>query len=147
MIKLLLILHVFGFIAWFVGLLGTTAAQVSVRRAAGAEGRLAAWSAVKRLVPYEIVGMIVTPITGLAIAISVPGMFKMGFVHAKLLLVIIALIFNILLLLKRKDAQRQIAEDGPALEATLKRMAMFQGIATLMLPLAVLAVFLMSARH
>jgi len=147
MIKLMLILHVFGFIAWFVGLLGTTAAQVSVRKATGADGRAAAWSAVKRLAPYEVVGMIVTPITGLAMAILIPGMFKMGFVHAKLSLVIVALICNILLLKKRKDAAHQIAEDGPALDATLKRMAMFQGIATLMLPLAVLAVFLMSGRH
>lgn len=135
------ILHVFGFIAWFTGLLGTTAAQVGVRKAKDREGRIAAWAVMQRLVPYEIAGMIVTPGTGLALAIG-GGMFRQGFVHIKILLVVVALIFNILLFVKRKDAKVALAEDGPALGASLKRMAAFQGIATLMLPLAVLVLFL-----
>lgn len=136
------IFHVFGFAAWFTGLLGTTAAQVGVRKAQDREGRIAAWGVMERLVPYEIVGMVLAPATGIALAI-VGGLFKQGFVHAKLLLIVIALIFNILLLLKRRDAKVALAEDTPALGAALKRMAAFQGIATLMLPLAVLALYIL----
>ncbi len=136
------LLHTFGFVAWFVGLIGTTSAQVAVRKAGSADGRVAAWSVVNRLIPFEIAGMIITPLAGLAMAISA-GMFKMGFVHTKLLLVVIAVAFNVLLLVMRKKAGAHVTSGGPELGAALKRMAMFQGIATLMLPAAVLAIMFM----
>ncbi|AKU89994.1 CopD family protein [Vulgatibacter incomptus] len=142
MFALLKLLHIFGFIAWFSGLLGTTAAQVAVRKAQSAEGRQAAWSVMNRLVPNEIFGMILTPLAGIALTVHA-GMGKLGFVHTKMLLVLIAVVFNVLVIVARKKAAPRIAEGGPELGSALKRMAMFQGIATLMLPAAVVVVMLL----
>lgn len=138
--SLLKLFHTFGFVFWFVGLLGTTAAQVAARKAQGREGRIAAWSVTKRLEPFEWIGLVVTPLTGIALAV-VGGMFKLGFVHAKLLLVVFAVVFNLLTIAKRRQIGAQIGAEGADVSAGMKRLAMFQGIATLMLPLAILAVY------
>jgi len=139
---LIKLVHTFGFVAWFVGLLGTTAAQVVARKATTRDGRLAAWSVVKRLSPFEVIGLIVTPLAGAALAAN-GGMFKLAFVHTKLLLVVIAVVFNLLVIAKRRQVGAQLEADAGDVSASMKRLAMFHGIATLMLPLAILAVFLM----
>lgn len=140
--SLLKLVHTFGFVAWFVGLLGTTAAQVAARKAPGREGRQAAWSVVKRLSPFEVIGLVVTPLAGIGVA-ATGGMFKLGFVHTKLLLVVIAVVFNLLVIAKRRQVGKQIEADSGDLQPAMKRLAMFHGIATLMLPLAIAAVYLM----
>lgn len=136
------LIHTFGFIAWFVGLLGTTAAAVAARKAVDVSGRRAAWSVLKRLVPYEMVGLVLTPLGGIALAIFIYGHLFRGtpaFVHIKLLLVIIAVIGNVVLIGLRKKAEAQL-DDPAAVTPTLKRIAMVQGITTLMLPIAVIVV-------
>lgn len=136
------LVHTFGFIAWFVGLLGTTAAQVGVRKASDPQSRRSAWAVLKRLTPYEMVGMVLTPIGGVFLTIATYGHLFRGspsFVHIKLLLVLIALVGNILLVVMRKKAEA-LLDDPTALTPTLKRMSMVQGITTLMLPVAVLVV-------
>ncbi|HWV38730.1 MAG TPA: hypothetical protein VN033_09680 [Vulgatibacter sp.] len=138
--SLLKLFHTFGFVSWFVGLLGTTAAQVATRKVQGREGRLAAWSVTRRLEPFEWIGLAVTPLTGIALAV-VGGMFKLGFVHAKLALVLIAVFFNLMTIAMRRKVGMQLEGEGADVSAGMKRLAMFQGIATLMLPLAVLAVY------
>ena len=140
--SLIKLVHTFGYVAWFVGLLGTTAAQVAARKATTRDGRLAAWSVVKRLSPFEVIGLVVTPVAGIALAMA-GGMFKLGFVHTKLLLVVIAVVFNLLVIAKRRQVGAQLEADAADASASMKRLAMFHGIATLMLPLAILAVFLM----
>lgn len=140
------LVHTFGFISWFVGLLATTGTQVAARKAPDAPGRQVAWASMRRFVPYEIVGMILTPIGGLALAKTIYGSFMPKgaiFVHIKLLLVIVAVIMNVLLLLQRKKTEPLVAEGGAPFAKSLKRMAMFQGIATLMLPLAVVVVIVL----
>ena len=68
------LLHIFGFIFWSVGLLGTTAAQVAAKRAPDTEARRGAWSVVKRLQPWEIVGLVLTPLSGIFLTITVYGL-------------------------------------------------------------------------
>jgi uncharacterized membrane protein len=140
------LVHTFGFISWFVGLLATTGTQVAARKAPDASGRQVAWASMRRFVPYEIVGMILPPIGGLLVAKTVYGSFMpkgVLFVHIKLLLVIIAIVMNVLLLIQRAKAEPLVAEGGAPFAKSLKRMAMFQGIATMMLPLAVVVVILL----
>ena len=101
------LLHTFGFIAWFVGLLATTGLQVVARKAGDATARQTAWASLRRFVPYEIVGMVLTPISGLFLARTAYGAFippKVIFVHIKLLLVFLAVIGNILLFRLRARA-------------------------------------------
>lgn len=138
------LVHTFGFIAWFVGLLGTTAAQVGVRKASDLQARQSAWAVLKRLTPYEFIGMVLTPVGGVFLTVTTYGHLFRGspsFVHIKLLLVLIALVGNVLLVVMRKKAEGLLG-DPAALTPTLKRMSMVQGITTLMLPLAVLAVII-----
>jgi len=143
MIVLWRLAHFFGFICWFVGLLGTTAAQVGVRKATDVPTRRAAWAVLERLQPYEIIGLILTPISGLLLTVSMYGHVFKGspaFVHIKLLLVIVAAVLNVLLLVMRKKAKTMLQTDMPGLEGRLKRLSMIQGMATLMLPVAVIVV-------
>lgn len=143
------LLHTFGFISWFVGLLATTGTQVTARKAPDASGRQVAWAAMRRFVPYEVFGMVVTPISGLFLAKVLYGAFippKVVFVHIKLSLVLVALVANVLLLLQRTRTEPLVAEGGPAFQKGIRRMAMFQGIATLMLPVAVIVVIAMRYR-
>lgn len=142
------LVHTFGFIAWFVGLLGTTAAQVGVRKAADASSRRSAWAVLKRLTPYELIGMVLTPTGGVFLTITTYGHLFKGtpsFVHIKLLLVLIALIGNIILVVMRKKAAAML-DDSAALTPMLKKMSALQGITTLMLPIAVLVVIIIKYR-
>ena len=138
------LLHIFGFIFWFVGLMGTTSAQAAAKRAPDAEARRGAWSVVKRLQPWEIVGLVLTPISGIFLTVTVYGHLFRGspsFVHIKLLLAIVAAVLNIVVIVLRKKADARLATgDAPGFAQALKPVNIMQGIATLMLPLAVLAV-------
>lgn len=137
------LVHTFGFIAWFAGLLATTTAQVVARKAPDAGARRTAWSLMRRYVPLEIVGMIATPIGGLLTTWAKYGSFfpkGVIFVHIKLLLVILAVIGNGVLLAQRKKATPLLESGGAPWNSALKRIAMVQGITTLMLPLAVIVV-------
>ena len=140
------LVHFFGFICWFVGLLGTTAAQVGVRKAGDVPARRAAWAVLKRLQPYEIIGLVLTPIGGILLTTTIYGSLFKGtpaFVHIKLVLVIVAFVLNLVILGMRARAEPLLQTDGPVLAGKLKRINMLQGIATLMLPAAVIVVIAM----
>jgi uncharacterized membrane protein len=144
------LLHVFGFVAWFIGLVGSTSTAAAARRAPSAEARLTAWNAGRRLWLNEKIGMVLTPISGLMLGVVLAGGFgemftspALRFVHIKLTLVILALIGNLLLLRQRTRVAAALEAGGPELEAAFKRMAMMQGITTMMLPIAVFVVVLM----
>lgn len=139
--------HAFGWAIWFAGLLGTAAAQVATRRAGSPEGRIAAWSVVRRLQGLEIAGMILTPASGLILGSVVAGGFAamftnpaLRFVHVKLGLVAVALVLDVWTIGQRQQLPPFVAAGGPELDRRLKRLAMFHGIATLMLPAAVFVV-------
>ena len=138
------LLHFFGFVFWFVGLLGTTSAQVAARKARDPEARRGAWAVVRRLQPMEIVGMILTPLSGIWLTKTVyGGLFGSSppFVHIKLLLVIIAVVFNVLVIVKRRKAETALlAGDHGGFLAALRTISIFEGIATLMLPAAIVVV-------
>lgn len=133
------LLHFFGFVAWFVGLLATTGVQVMARKAGDAVARQTSWATLRRFVPYEIVGMVLTPLSGVLLAATL-GVFAAPFVHIKFLLVLIALVGNIVLFRLRARAAPLAAEGGPAYEASMRRIAAVQGVTTAMLPLAVIVV-------
>lgn len=140
------LLHTFGFIAWFVGLLATTGLQVLARKAGDATARQTAWASIRRFVPYEIAGMVLTPISGLMLAWTIYGAFiprTVIFVHIKLLLVLLALVGNLVLLRLRSRAAPLAAEGGPAYDKSMRGLAALQGITTLMLPLAVIVVIVL----
>jgi len=137
------LLHIFGFIFWFVGLLGTTAAQVAAKRAPDAEARRGAWSVVQRLQPWEIAGLVLTPIAGIFLTVTIYGHLFRGspaFVHIKLLLALVAAVLNIVVIVLRKRPAAQLGADAATFGRALKPVNILEGIATLMLPLAVLAV-------
>ncbi|WP_373046111.1 hypothetical protein [Vulgatibacter sp.] len=138
------LVHTFGFILWFIGLFGTTAAQVAARKAADPAARRGAWTVVRRLQPFEIVGMILTPLGGIFLTTSIYGHLFAGtpaFVHIKLLLVIIAFVLNLVVIVKRRQVEERItAGDDAGFTKGVKRLAMLEGIATLMLPAAVVVV-------
>ena len=140
------LVHTFGFIFWFTGLIGTTAAQVAARKAPDSEARRGAWAVVRKLQIWEIVGLVLTPIGGIFLTTTTYGHLFRGtpaFVHIKLLLVIIAVVLNIVVILQRKKAEaRLLAGDQAGFTGIIKRVAMLQGIATLMLPAAVFVVIL-----
>jgi len=143
------LLHTFGFVAWFVGLLSTTGLQVFARKAQDATARQTAWAALRRFVPYEVVGMILTPISGLFLAKTIYGAFvppKVIFVHIKLTLVLLAVIGNLVLFRMRPRAALLAPDGGPAYDRALRRIAAVQGITTLMLPLAVIVVIIFRYR-
>ena len=142
--------HAFGWALWFAGLLGTAAAQVATRRAQDPAGRNAAWSVVRRLQGLEIAGMILTPSSGFVLAFllggGLSGMFTnptLRFVHWKLALVAVALVLNVAVALQRQPLTPLVTAGGPELDRRLKRLAMLHGIATLMLPIAVVVVIAM----
>jgi uncharacterized membrane protein len=138
------LVHIFGFIFWFTGLIGTTAAQVATRKAPDSEARRGAWAVVRRLQMWEIIGMVLTPIGGIFLTTTMYGHLFRGtpaFVHIKLLLVVIGVVLNIVLISQRKKAEaRLLAGDQAGFASLLKRMAMIQGIATLTLPAAIFVV-------
>ena len=147
MYALLKLAHAFGWALWFAGLLGTAAGQVATRRARDAEGRAGAWSVVRRLQGLEVAGMVLTAPSGFFLAYvlggGLSGMFTnpaLRFVHYKLLFVAVALVLNVAVILKRQAMAPELAAGGPALDRSLKRLAMLHGIATLMIPAAVIAV-------
>lgn len=137
------LLHVFGFVAWFVGLLATTGLQVVARKAEDPLARQTCWAGLRRFTPYELVGMVLTPVSGIALALTVYGsVFPRGatFVHIKILLVLLAVIGNVVVFRLRGRAAPLAADGGPAYDKAMRRLAMVQGLATLMLPLAVIVV-------
>jgi uncharacterized membrane protein len=141
------LVHALGWSLWLAGLLGTAAAQVATRRAGNADGRIAAWSVVRRLQGLEIAGMILTPASGLVLGTVLSGGFAamftnpaLRFVHVKLGLVAVALVLNVATILKRQELPPFVAAGGPDLDRRLKRLAMLHGIATLMLPAAIVTV-------
>lgn len=140
------LLHFFGFIFWFTGLLGTTAAQVAAKRAPDVEARRGAWSVVKRLQPWEIAGLVITPIAGILLTVATYGQLFRGtppFVHIKLTLAIIAAVLNLVVIARRKRAEAQLGADAATFGNALKPVNILEGIATLMLPIAVLVVVIM----
>ena len=141
------LVHSFGWALWFAGLLGTAAAQVATRRARDAAARTGAWSVVHRLQGLELAGMVLVPISGFVLAYflggSLEGMFTnppLRFVHWKLLLVAVALVLNVVVMLQRQAVPPLLVDGGPPLDRRLVRLSMFHGIATLMLPVAVVVV-------
>lgn len=143
------LLHVFGFVAWFVGLLSTTGLQVMARKAGDPVARQTSWATLRRFVPYEIMGMVLTPISGLFLALTLYGALippKVIFVHIKLLLVFLALVGNLFLFRLRKKAAPLAADGGPAYDKAMRRLAAVQGITTIMLPLAVIVVVVLRYR-
>lgn len=150
MLALFKLVHAFGWALWFAGLLGTAAAQAATRRAGTAEGRSSAWSVVRRLQGLELAGMILVPISGLALGYLLSGgfgaMFRnpaLGFIHVKLTLVAVALVLGVAAILKRQAMPPFLAAGGPELDRRLRRLAMLHGIATLMIPASVITVILM----
>lgn len=144
------LLHVFGFVAWFIGLVGSTSTAAAARRAGTPEARTAAWNAGRALWANEIVGMVLTPTSGLALGAIMAGGFgamfttpTLAFVHWKLLLVLVALVGNVILFRLRGRFAAALATGGPELDRAGARMAMVQGITTLMLPVAVVVVVVM----
>lgn len=139
--------HAFGWALWFAGLLGTAAAQVATRRAADADGRAGAWSVVRRLEGLEIAGMVLAGPSGFVLAFllggGLYGMFTnpaLRFVHWKLLFVALALVVNVAVVLRRQTLAPLVPAGGPEFDRALGRLAILQGIATLMIPAAVIAV-------
>jgi hypothetical protein len=144
------LVHAFGWALWFAGLLGTAAAQVATRRAAEAAARSGAWSVVRRLQGLEVAGMVLVPLSGFVLAYllggSLEGMFTnptLRFVHWKLALVAVALVLNVVVVLERQAVPPLLAAGGPPLDRRLVRLAMIHGIATLMIPAAVVVVIAM----
>lgn len=143
------LLHTFGFIAWFVGLLSTTGLQVVARKAGDATARQTAWASIRRFVPYEVVGMVLTPLSGLLLAHAFYGAFiprTVIFIHIKLLLVLLAVAGNLALFRLRSRAAPLSAEGGPAYDKAMRHLAAMQGITTIMLPLAVIVVIVLRYR-
>jgi hypothetical protein len=68
-----------------------------------------------------------------------PGM---RFVHAKLVLAIVAAVLNLVVVRRRARLAAAVATGGPELDRGLGRLAMLHGLATMMLPLAIVTVFL-----
>lgn len=141
------LVHVFGFIFWFVGLLGTAGAQVAARKAPDLAGRRGAWSVVRRLQPWEIVGLVLAPVGGIFLTVGVYGHLFRGspaFVHIKLLLAAFAIVCNLLAIAARRKASERLGNgDEAGFLAALKKANMFTGMATQMLPIAVIVVIAM----
>jgi len=149
MLVLWKLLHTFGFVAWFVGLLGTFGLLGLASRAGDPVARQTAWAGVRRFVPYEVAGMILTPISGLFLARTIYGAFlppKVVFVHIKLTLVLLALVGNLALLGMRKKAALLAPDGGPAYGRTVRAVTVVQALTTLMLPLAVFVVIIFRYR-
>lgn len=138
------LLHFFGFVFWFVGIIGTTSAQIAARKAPDPEARRGAWAVVRRLQVQEIIGMVLTPLAGIFLTISVYGHLFRGspiFVHIKLLLVIFAVGLNLVMIgWRRKAEARLLGGDQAGFTAWLKKIAMVQGIATLLLAASIFVV-------
>ena len=138
------LVHTFGFLFWFAGLIGTTVGQASARRAADVEARRGAGAPVRRFQIWEILGLVLTPLGGIFLTLTIYGHLFRGspaFVHIKLLLVIIAAVLNIVVIVKRKKADELLrAGDQMAFGHALRRIGMLEGIATVMLPAAIFVV-------
>lgn len=141
------LVHTFGFLFWFAGLIGTTIGQASARRAADVEARRGAWSTVRRFQIWEILGLVLTPLGGLFLAVTIYGHVFRGspaFVHIKLLLVIIAAVLNVVVILQRRKADALLrAGDQMAFGNALRRIGMLEGMATVMLPAAIFVVMVL----
>lgn len=145
MLALWKLLHIFGFVAWFVGLLATFGLLGLAAKAADPVARQTTWAGIRRFYPYEIAGMILVPISGLLLAKTLYGAFippKVVFVHVKLTLVLLAVAGNLALLGMRKRAALLAPDGGPAYGRTLRVVAVVQTLTTLMLPLAVIVVII-----
>jgi|SRR5690606_2728221 len=141
------LLHFFGFVFWFTGLLGTTSAQVAARKAPDPEARRGAWAVVRRLQAMEYVGLVLTPLSGVFLTVSTYGHLFRGsppFVHVKLLLVVVAVVLNLAVIARRRKAETALlAGDHAGFAAALRTISILEGIATLMLPAAIVVVVVM----
>jgi putative membrane protein len=128
MISVLRVLHLFGVILWIGGLLAVTSALRIASGQSDAEKRSSYALARRMLSAGANAGAAVAIVLGVLLLIAEPKLLHEGWLHAKLLLVLVLIFLHGRLFLRAR-----VLESEPSYPATAKQFATLHGAFSLIL--------------